>query len=727
MPAGGHRLLRPRVELPDRRRRARVHLQRPPGHVADTKRNRPYVRRDAVAAVQPHRRPRRSRGGAGRRWLVIDRDRFDTPSRRCRSPTATGATSSTGSRDERRLGRRRPSAPARRRAARGRHRLVGVLPLARLPRRRPRTRSGARSAAPSVGLVLLAAVVIQGVYVAQGARWRLIADTLELTVRRFYALVLGGIGANNVLPLRIGDLLRARWLATSAEIPTGRAFGSVFRDRACDVLTLVVALAVVAADRRRCRLGGADRGRRRRPAGGARARRRRRGRLRAHAAAGPAREPQPGPAAAPRHDRRGRLADRPAPTRPRARAERRRLGRLGVSRPGSSAGRSASPLSPVELVFVTAVINLGVVIPSSPGFIGTYQWLAVSALGVVGVDGDVAIAFSLLMQAIWYIPTTIVGGVIAIREVHREATRVAGERRAASTIARVKVLLVSFYFPPAGGGGVQRPLKLAQYLPALGIETHVLAPDDPQWIHRDEALRVPTQAWVHRARYLGPSGRKPAEELHGKAGSRPADDPGAAVRPPRARARRERAVEPHRDPRRDPARAQARDRRRDHDVAAELDPPRRRRGEAGDRAPAGWRTCATRPIAHVHRRSESAAVRAKEKVDVGVAKLVARSADAIVCVADFIADEVRALEPRGQRRHDPERLRLRRLRGARLLPGRAPPDHAHGQLLRQARSAAVPAGAPRLRARRRRHASSATSAAPIASGPSSSTSATGSS
>jgi hypothetical protein len=50
----------------------------------------------------------------------------------------------------------------------------------------------------------------------------------------------------------------------------------------------------------------------------------------------------------------------------------------------------------------------------------------------------------------------------------------------ASTIARVKVLLISFYFPPAGGGGVQRPLKLAQYLPALGIETHVLAPDDPR-------------------------------------------------------------------------------------------------------------------------------------------------------------------------------------------------------------------------------------------------------
>lgn len=66
----------------------------------------------------------------------------------------------------------------------------------------------------------------------------------------------------------------------------------------------------------------------------------------------------------------------------------------------------------------------------------------------------------------------------------------------------MKALLVSFYFPPAGGGGVQRPLKLAQYLPPLGIETHVLAPDDPRWVHRDEGLRVPTEAWIHRARYI---------------------------------------------------------------------------------------------------------------------------------------------------------------------------------------------------------------------------------
>ena len=82
----------------------------------------------------------------------------------------------------------------------------------------------------------------------------------------------------------------------------------------------------------------------------------------------------------------------------------------------------------------------------------------------------------------------------------------------------MKVLLVSLYFPPAGGGGVQRTLKTATHLPALGVETHVLAPDDPKWVHRDDELEPPTQAWVHRARYLGPRGRKPAEELYGRSG-----------------------------------------------------------------------------------------------------------------------------------------------------------------------------------------------------------------
>ena len=84
---------------------------------------------------------------------------------------------------------------------------------------------------------------------------------------------------------------------------------------------------------------------------------------------------------------------------------------------------------------------------------------------------------------------------------------------------------------------MQRPLKFATHLPELGIETHVLAPDDPKWIHRDDELPPPTLAWVHRARYLGPKGRKPAEELHGTQGLERFGVPGAARRAAAARAR----------------------------------------------------------------------------------------------------------------------------------------------------------------------------------------------
>ena len=210
----------------------------------------------------------------------------------------------------------------------------------------------------------------------------------------------------------------------------------------------------------------------------------------------------------------------------------------------------------------------------------------------------------------------------------------------------MKALLVSFYFPPAGGGGVQRPLKLAQYLPGLGIETHVLAPDDPHWIHRDEALRVPTQAWVHRARYLGPTGRKPAEELHGKQGLERLGT--------QARLFGRRVLVPDENVSWNltaiPAAIRI-VRNYDIDVVITTSPPNSIHlvGAATKRATGARWVADLRDsvVAHAHRRSESAAVRAKEKVDAGIAKLVARSADAIVGVAEFISEEVRTLEPAG--------------------------------------------------------------------------------
>ena len=74
----------------------------------------------------------------------------------------------------------------------------------------------------------------------------------------------------------------------------------------------------------------------------------------------------------------------------------------------------------VDALFVAGVMNLGVAIPSSPGFVGTYQWLGVASLGLLGVADDEALAFSILLHASWYVPTTLVGGVaLGIRALRR--------------------------------------------------------------------------------------------------------------------------------------------------------------------------------------------------------------------------------------------------------------------------------------------------------------------
>ena len=210
----------------------------------------------------------------------------------------------------------------------------------------------------------------------------------------------------------------------------------------------------------------------------------------------------------------------------------------------------------------------------------------------------------------------------------------------------MKVLLVTMYFPPAGGGGVQRPLKFATHLPALGIETHVLAPDDPKWLYSDPALAPPSQAWIHRARYLGPRAHRLADELHGRSGldllSRQARSLSRRVLVPDENVAWNLTAIP----------AAVRIVRSEGiDVVLTTSPPNSVHliGAAVKRMTGvHWVADLRDSIAsHPHRRVERAAVRAKEKVSASVARLVARQADVIVAASDAIAEEALGLEPAG--------------------------------------------------------------------------------
>lgn len=66
--------------------------------------------------------------------------------------------------------------------------------------------------------------------------------------------------------------------------------------------------------------------------------------------------------------------------------------------------------------FVCALLNMGLTVPSSPGYIGVYQFLLVYLLAIFSISQHEAFAVSLFFHASWYIPYNILGAVFLVRE-----------------------------------------------------------------------------------------------------------------------------------------------------------------------------------------------------------------------------------------------------------------------------------------------------------------------
>ncbi len=66
--------------------------------------------------------------------------------------------------------------------------------------------------------------------------------------------------------------------------------------------------------------------------------------------------------------------------------------------------------------FVCALLNLAISIPSSPGYVGLYQFLIVYLLSIFGVSRSEGLTVSVLYHASWYIPYTVVGFTLSLKE-----------------------------------------------------------------------------------------------------------------------------------------------------------------------------------------------------------------------------------------------------------------------------------------------------------------------
>ncbi len=56
-----------------------------------------------------------------------------------------------------------------------------------------------------------------------------------------------------------------------------------------------------------------------------------------------------------------------------------------------------------------AILNIGIIVPSSPGRIGVFHYLCVLTLGLYGVDPALALACGILLHAVVYVPIFVLG------------------------------------------------------------------------------------------------------------------------------------------------------------------------------------------------------------------------------------------------------------------------------------------------------------------------------
>ena len=69
-----------------------------------------------------------------------------------------------------------------------------------------------------------------------------------------------------------------------------------------------------------------------------------------------------------------------------------------------------------------------------------------------------------------------------------------------------RVLIISYYWPPTGGSGVQRWVKFAKYLPSEGWQPVIYTPENPEQLAVDASLEaeVPAEAEVLKRRIVEP-------------------------------------------------------------------------------------------------------------------------------------------------------------------------------------------------------------------------------
>ena len=265
-------------------------------------------------------------------------------------------------------------------------------------------------------------------YVLRGVRWRVIlSGAAQAPLSTLFPVLIMGFATNNLLPGRLGEFWRAYLLGRKRNVPKTFALASVVVERVFDGLTLIALLAIVSTV-----IQLPDRGREVELLAA--------GVFAAATLALVVLLWKPGVvqvplrrALRPLHSGLSTWIEVRFETFVDGLASLRQAPVLGLAAALSagvwiaeassylflSRGVNLGLPSALELpaiVLAVVIINLGIMIPSGPGYVGTQEFFGTTALGVVGANAQAALALILVSHVVQYTLVTGLGLVFFARE-----------------------------------------------------------------------------------------------------------------------------------------------------------------------------------------------------------------------------------------------------------------------------------------------------------------------
>jgi uncharacterized membrane protein YbhN (UPF0104 family) len=149
------------------------------------------------------------------------------------------------------------------------------------------------------------------------------------------------------------------------------------------------------------------------------------------------------------------------------------------------------PARPWTALLAMTTTNLGILLPSTPGYIGPFHYFCMQAVTSTGVAPDVAFGYAVLVHLTFYVPITLWGlGVLLAHGL--SIGRTLALSGTATPLATLPAVLAGVGTPLSGRSAIENERRLSRFMVALSEAALPLAEDEiaPE----DRAVVVPEVA-----------------------------------------------------------------------------------------------------------------------------------------------------------------------------------------------------------------------------------------